>query len=90
MMGEVQNMSSEQVAEMLRMIVATKEDVMGCEECFELFDRCADLITSGLAFDDFYPQVKQHLEDCVCCAEEFDALLTALRALPPTASGGTE
>ena len=85
MMGKGRpSQASEEAARMLQMILTTKEDVMGCDECFELFDRCADLIASGLTFEDFYPQVKQHLEDCVCCVEEFDALLTALRAVPPS------
>jgi len=81
--------ASEDAARMLQMILATKDEVIGCDDCFEVLDRCADLIEAGGSVEEVYPQVKAHLEDCGGCAEEFDALLTALRAAPPTASGGT-
>ena len=79
-----QTKPSERVAMMLRGILAAEGDAIGCEECFEALDRCADLIESGRPFDEVYPEVKKHLEDCVCCLKEFEALLTALRAASPS------
>lgn len=73
---------SEQAAMMLRGILNAEGEVLGCEECFELLDRCAELIEGGQKIEDVYPDVKKHLEDCICCVEEFDALLAALSALP--------
>lgn len=76
---------SEQFSMMLRGILNAEGEVIGCDECYELLDRCAELVESGQPFDELYPEVKKHLDDCVCCSEEFEALLTALRALaPPT------
>ncbi len=63
---------------MLQGILNAKGEVMGCEECFELLDRCAELLESGQTIDTTYPEVKKHLDDCVCCLHEFEALLTAL------------
>ena len=67
---------------LLRGILATKDAAIGCDDCYELLDRYADLIEAGGDLEQIYPQVKAHLEDCGGCSEEFDALLTALRALP--------
>lgn len=71
---------SERVAMLLRGIVTAEGEVIGCEDCFELLDRCADLVEAGQPFDEIYPEVKKHLDGCVCCSEEFAALLTALEA----------
>jgi len=69
--------SREKAAMMLRGILTAEGEAMGCEECFELLDRCAELVEAGRPLDE---DVKKHLEDCVCCSSEFEALLTALRA----------
>lgn len=75
---------SEQVAMMLRGILTAEGEAIGCEDCFELLDRCADLAEAGQPLDQIYPEVKKHLDDCVCCSHEFEALLSALGALPPS------
>lgn len=71
----------EQAAMMIRGILTADGEALGCEECFELLDRCADLIESGQDIADVYPEVKKHLDDCECCKEEFEALLSALEAV---------
>ncbi len=69
-----------QAAMMIRGILTADGEALGCEECFELLDRCADLIESGQDIAEVYPEVKKHLDDFECCKEEFEALLTALDA----------
>lgn len=71
--------SSEQLAMMIRGILRADGDVIGCEDCFELLDRYADLLEAGVGGRDLYPEVERHLEDCAGCSEELGALLTALR-----------
>lgn len=75
------NKQTEQAVMMIRSIVAADGEALGCEECFELLDRCADLIEAGQDIADVYPEVKKHLDDCECCKEEFEALLSALDAV---------
>ena len=73
---------AEQAAMMIRGILSADGEAIGCEECFELLDRCAELIENGQDIAEVYPEVNKHLEDCVCCKEEFEALLSALEATP--------
>ena len=76
-----QNKQTEQAAMMIRGILTADGEALGCEECFELLDRCADLIEAGQDIAEVYPEVKKHLDDCACCKEEFEALLAALDAV---------
>jgi hypothetical protein len=72
---------TEQTAMMIRGILTADGEALGCEDCFELLDRCADLIEAGQDIAEFYPAVKKHLDDCECCKEEFEGLLAAMDAV---------
>ena len=65
---------------MIRGILIAEGEALGCEECFELLEICADLVEAGQDVAEVYPDVMKHLEGCECCKEEFDALLAAMDA----------
>ena len=67
------------IKEMVREIVTTREDEMDCPECFEHMDHFADLLLNGKELPDLMLRLRDHLEHCPHCNEEFDALLNALR-----------
>ena len=69
------------IKDMVRELVTTRPDEMDCPECFEHLDHFADLLVSGEDAALTMPKLQEHLERCVFCREEFEALLTALRAL---------
>ena len=73
---------SEQIAMMLKGILTAEGEAIGCEDCFELLDQCAELVEAGHSLDELDPEVRKHLADCGGCSSEFEALLTALGALP--------
>ncbi len=75
------NEQTMKAAMLIRGILTADGEALGCEDCFELLDRCADLIEAGQALADVYPEVKKHLEGCMGCKEEFEALLSALEAV---------
>lgn len=75
-----QRTPTERVASMIREVLSADGEAIGCEECFELLDHCAELAESGGSIAEVYPHMEKHLKDCFCCGAEFDALLTALRA----------
>ncbi len=64
----------------LRELAETREEEIGCDECFEQVDRFIEMELSGLSAAQAMPLVQQHLETCPECHEEFEALLVALRA----------
>jgi len=65
---------------LLREIAETREVEIGCDECFEQVDRFVEMELSGLNTAQAMPLVRDHLEICGECQEEFEALLLALGA----------
>ena len=70
-----------QVRQLIREIVTTRPGEMDCPECFEHMDRFADEILNGADAAGVLPRLQDHLERCVHCREEFEALLAAVRGL---------
>lgn len=66
---------------LLNQISLTTEDEIGCDDCFDQIDVFAEAYfkadQQALAL---MPKVKQHLELCPDCDEEFRALLEVLEA----------
>lgn len=67
--------------QLVRKIVKTRPDEIGCEECFEEIDRFVELKLAGKDAAEAMPLVQDHLKRCAACHAEFEALLTALRQL---------
>ncbi len=65
---------------LIREIAEVREEEIGCDECFEQVDRFIEMELSGLDAAQAMPLVQEHLEICGECREEYEALLTALRA----------
>ncbi len=65
---------------LVRMVAETREEEIGCDECFERLDRFVEMRLSGLDAAAAMPLVQDHLEKCGDCREEFEMLLEALRA----------
>ena len=63
----------------LMALTRTREEELGCDECFERLDRFVEMELSGLDAATAMPLVEDHLEKCGDCREEFVALLEALR-----------
>jgi hypothetical protein len=65
---------------MVRGIVTTRPDEIGCDECFEQLDRFVEVTLAGKNAAEAMPLVQDHLDRCDDCREEFEALLAALEA----------
>lgn len=66
---------------MLRAILNTSEEELGCEECFEQLDEFIEMKLKGKSPEEAMPLVHEHLKKCKDCREEYEALLEALRNL---------
>jgi hypothetical protein len=66
---------------MVREMITTRPDEIGCDECFEQLDRFVEMTLAGKNAAEAMPLVQDHLGRCDDCREEFEALLAALRAL---------
>lgn len=65
----------------LRAIINTRQDEIGCHECFELLDQFVEMELAGKTPGEALPLVEDHLNRCGNCKEEYEALLAALRAV---------
>ncbi len=61
-----------------RSLVATREEEIGCDECFEQVDAFADMVLAGKPAAEAMPLVAHHLKVCADCRAEFEALLEAV------------
>jgi hypothetical protein len=66
---------------MVRNVLTTRMDEIGCDECFEELDRFVELSLAGKDAAEALPLVQDHLTRCRDCREEFEALLRVLRDL---------
>jgi len=58
----------------LQNIAKTQEEEISCSECFDLVSHFVEVELSGEDAAKTMPQLKQHLEQCSACREEYEAL----------------
>ena len=66
---------------LIGIILATEDEEITCDECFEHVGHFAELTLAGKDAAEVYPLVQAHLNRCRDCRAEFEALLDAIRAL---------
>lgn len=69
------------IKRMVRNVLTTRPDEIGCAECLERMDRFVEIELEGKSAAEAMPLVQDHLTRCRDCREEFEALLDALRHL---------
>jgi hypothetical protein len=77
--GETTKLEAPQLKRLVRAIITVRPDEIGCDECFEELDRFVELQLAGKDAAEAMPLVEDHLDRCLDCREEFEALLVALR-----------
>jgi len=78
---EAAKIEPQQLKWLVRGIVTARPDELGCDACFDELDHFVEMKLAGKDAAEAMPLVQDHLERCPPCREEFEALLTALRAL---------
>jgi hypothetical protein len=58
----------------LRNIYATQDEEISCTECFDLVSHFVELEAAGENAAAKMPQLKQHLEQCRACHDEYETL----------------
>lgn len=58
----------------LRNIYETRDEEISCTECFELVSHFVELEVSGQDAAAKLPQLKQHLDQCRACRDEYETL----------------
>ena len=70
----------ERFNDMMKVIFSAQERDITCDECFMHIDVYVDKLRAGEEPERVLPEVRSHLEQCGCCREEFEALITILEA----------
>lgn len=65
---------------MLRAVIATKEVEIGCDDCYEKLNKFIEMEINGKSPEQAMPLVKDHLDRCKDCREEYEALLKAIQS----------
>lgn len=66
---------------LVRSIASTQQDEIGCDDCYAEIDVFAEMMLQGKDADAAMPLIKDHLDHCGNCREEFEAFLEALTAI---------
>jgi hypothetical protein len=80
-------MSKTEWKKLLESALATEEYEIGCEECYDVLDLYVDLLMEHADPTEVMPTVKQHLNQCKCCARELEAILIMLDEAVPRDDG---
>ena len=67
-------MKRSQFERWVRQIYETEEEEISCSECFDLVSQYVDRELAGEAAPEQLPRLKQHLDQCRVCREEYEAL----------------
>ena len=67
-----------QVIQLLESIAIAVPDSLDCEGCFELVAEFAEAEKRGDRLSDSLKLVQIHLQQCACCAYEYEALMEAI------------
>lgn len=69
------------IKKLINSAINSRPDEIGCDDCFDELHEFAEMKLEGKSPEEAMPLVKDHLERCGDCLEEFQALLEAMRNL---------
>jgi len=59
---------------LVRHIRETADDELSCSECFDLLPQYVDLEVAGQPAETTLPRLRQHLDRCGVCREEYETV----------------
>ena len=71
--------NEEMLKKLMAKVARTHEQEFDCQDVYELIDIYAEAAAQGQNAEDVLPLVKHHLEMCVECLEEYQALMQILK-----------
>ena len=68
----------EQVSSLLKFVASVSPDNFTCDGCLEHIPELAESQLGDVPLTDLLERVQNHLENCHCCASEYETFLKAL------------
>ena len=75
-------LNSEQHNLLLKFVASVTPDQLDCDDCFELVPELAESQLGDRPLTEILEDVQTHLQNCPCCAQEYETFLKALETLP--------
>jgi hypothetical protein len=67
-------MKNDRFENWLRKVYTTQDEEISCSECFDGVSQFVDMELTGEDAAARLPQLKQHLDQCLACREEYETL----------------
>ena len=74
-------LNKNQIKSLLDTVASSQPDELDCDGCFELIAEFAETRLAGQPLSEAMQAVETHLQNCACCQDEFETLLSALREI---------
>ena len=74
-------LSSEDIKKMMHSVKMTRDHELDCGHCYDEIDQFIELELSNKNAAEIMPLVQDHLDRCVACREEYQALLLAIKTV---------
>jgi hypothetical protein len=68
--------------QLLQGVTDNQAEEIGCDDCWDVLDRFAELELTGKDASQAMPLIEDHLKRCGECRDEYAAFLEALKNLP--------
>jgi len=75
------SITNEQITNLLSMVSSVKPDQFDCDGCHGRIAEFAEMYLAAQELPAAMQSVKNHMEQCLCCKDEFNALLKGLEAI---------
>jgi len=73
--------AGDQIHRLIGLIADVQTDELDCDDCFARVSEFAEYRLLNRPVPAALKAVERHLQQCACCRDEYEALLTGLRSL---------
>lgn len=74
-------LKNEQITTLMGFVASVTADGLTCDGCLEHVPELAESQLGEIPITQVLEKVQRHLENCPCCAKEYDSFLVALDAI---------
>ncbi len=74
-------LKNEQIATLMQFVASVRADQISCDGCLEHVPELAESQLGDTPLTEVLEKVQNHLDNCPCCAKEFETFLVALEAI---------
>lgn len=74
-------LKKEQIATLMQFVASVKADQITCDGCLEHVPELAESQLGDVPLTEVLEKVQNHLDNCPCCAAEYQTFMVALDAI---------